>query len=342
MIKIYANIPGLKDGTCWYRGAGPMKALQRDYRDTFDITIVDGSAEVDWHDVADVDIAFLQRPHHMRCRGFFNLSSLFTKKIVCDWDDDLNGLHPSNPSFESYDDPNTKKLISEFMKECTSAWTTTIAMKESIDRRAGKDKAVVIPNAWADQWFKMGEPGNNNTVIWRGGSSHTMDKLEFAPEIEKVAARSPLWKWVMIGDRCWEFRGRIPPDRMANGQWLPTPLFLANYVNCQPGIVMVPLQDNAFNRAKSNISWMEGVAAGAIVVCPDWPEWRVPGTMRYQSVNDFAEVLTDAMNLPITKRKEMAMEGQEHVKQHYLLSDINRLRADALLQLAGTREAKHE
>jgi hypothetical protein len=44
---------------------------------------------------------------------------------------------------------------------------------------------------------------------------------------------------------------------------------------------MVPLHVSDFNRAKSNIGWIEAVHAGAITVAPDFQEWRRPGVINY-------------------------------------------------------------
>jgi hypothetical protein len=38
-------------------------------------------------------------------------------------------------------------------------------------------------------------------------------------------------------------------------------------------MMVVPLRDNAFNRAKSNIAQLEATFGGMLTVGPKWPEW---------------------------------------------------------------------
>jgi hypothetical protein len=46
--------------------------------------------------------------------------------------------------------------------------------------------------------------------------------------------------------------------------------------------MFVPLVDNEFNRAKSNIAWLEGTWAGAKTIASDLPEFNKPGVTVYK------------------------------------------------------------
>lgn len=332
MIKINAHIPEKADGTSWYRGAGPLLALAHANRD-LQITFYAHGDAVDWPELADTDVAILQRPFSAKCAEFFGICDLFRAKCIMDWDDNFGSIHPSNPTAFLYKDQNIKNIVKGLRQKMDACWTTTQHLADSIDQDAGGKKTVVVPNAWPDMWFDFAEPGDNNLICWRGGSSHTGDLLEFAPAMGRVCGKFPLWEWLAMGDPGWPILEHIPETKLRHQQWAHAPLYFKNLLARQPAIVIAPLQDTAFNRSKSNIAWMEAVAAGAVCVCPDWPEWRKPGTFRYQSREDFAETMQKAISTPRKKRAEMAREGQQYITENLLLSKVNELRLDTITKL---------
>ena len=99
-------------------------------------------------------------------------------------------------------------------------------------------------------------------------------------------------------------------------------------------IQIVPLADDAFNHAKSNIAYIEAAAAGAVSVVPSWPAWRhngmlLPGSMSYCSTTDFYE----AVAYGIEHESEMAGTAKtawEYISSRLFLSDVNEKRRQIL------------
>ena len=60
-------------------------------------------------------------------------------------------------------------------------------------------------------------------------------------------------------------------------------------------LAVVPLKDNLFNHAKSNLAWIEATCAGAMTLAPDWPEWRRPGVSNYESPLNFKKLLRERL-----------------------------------------------
>ena len=96
-----------------------------------------------------------------------------------------------------------------------------------------------------------------------------------------------------------------------------------------PFIHLVPLAPNRFNEAKSNCSWLEATAAGAMVIAPGFlPEFVRPGIRNYTTGQAFVEAVKAAMvewrdgamhpNVEIS-RKDIRRAG-------LLLSETNKVR----------------
>jgi hypothetical protein len=113
-----------------------------------------------------------------------------------------------------------------------------------------------------------------------------------------------------------------------------------------PFIHIVGLEDNPFNRAKSNVAWVEASAAGAVVLAPDWPEWQRPGVQTYTDPEDFERKLK-ALMLDYTKEevrgdgRELhwrALESREFIAKNQTLRKTNETRIEILRELAELAE----
>ena len=87
-----------------------------------------------------------------------------------------------------------------------------------------------------------------------------------------------------------------------------------------PSCLHVPLHDNPFNRAKSNIAWIEGSYAGAVCVVPAW--WNVPGALSYTDGPSYYEAIKSVIKGEVDKKKLNA-EAWEFIMDTLPLSKVN-------------------
>jgi len=93
----------------------------------------------------------------------------------------------------------------------------------------------------------------------------------------------------------------------------------------RPTVLIVPLKDCEFNKAKSNIAWIEGVFSGGIALAPDWEEWKRPGCITYSSPDDFMNKLERILSGRIDVARERKA-GWDYIRTELNLSRVNRLR----------------
>jgi len=96
------------------------------------------------------------------------------------------------------------------------------------------------------------------------------------------------------------------------------------------------LSDTPFNRAKSNISWIEATYAGSSVIAPEFlPEFaNMPGVITYNELMDsvFENVKDFNKSLAITNDLSW-----RYIKENLLLSQVNNLRYQSLLALKNSK-----
>ena len=97
----------------------------------------------------------------------------------------------------------------------------------------------------------------------------------------------------------------------------------------QPNFVVVPLQDDPFNRCKSNIGWLEATYFGAVCLASCLPEFEKPGVVLVNDSDSLHAWFKD-IDEDFTQRELLFYDSVQEIKKNYLLSRVNQQRAEAL------------
>lgn len=319
MIEIIALCPSVLDGTSWYRGAGVLNAMKKQFKDV-NVTY---PKSVGWSDMTGADIFFLQRPYreeHLACGRLAKSCGL---KIWVDYDDLLTGITPDNPSFNTYASCEKRILSCLEIADVITVSTPELAIAYG---ELSQKNCHVIPNAWNDIVFPFMETPKKEEegvtkILWRGSDTHVRDLHEVKDQIVSLSKEHPDWEWTFIGFHPWFFDG-MPKFEFVQAMDVIT--YLDSLRRNKFDVIIVPLSDTPFNRCKSNIAWIEGTQAGAVCVAPDFPVWQRNGVVNYSP------------SLPFEKQVGMAVEASRSgdnlersiytIRNALALSDVNRLR----------------
>lgn len=335
MIKIMAASPGRSDGTSWYRSAGPLARLQQDY----DIQVLEyGNNEVEWSDMIHFHVLFLQRPSLKRHLKLMNEAMFLGLKIWIDFDDLLWHVPDSNPVAASYNTEEAQQIMEIILKSampqfCTITVSTKALADEVLLVNPGA-RVVVIPNALDERRLfpKINQLNNKRGLLgWRGSDTHLMDLVRYRIAIEK-----------MIETYDVEFIGHRPQYLLGDYKYVPPRGILRYFAELKWRrweAFFVCLEDNRFNRCKSNIAALEAFYAGALTVAPEWPEWNIPGLYNYSTGSNFNMALVDAvescLNMTETRRQAAWKMMYDEVMLKYTLGATNNARACMLQELTG-------
>ncbi len=140
-------------------------------------------------------------------------------------------------------------------------------------------------------------------------------------------------RWYFQGYNPYFITERMPEHKALTNTHIPIDTYFRHIHSAiRPSLCIVPLWDSPFNKAKSNIAALEAAFAGAPALVPDWAEWKLPGSIRYSSVEDFEKKLDDALSNPDVL-KEKAKETWDYVSTHLMLKQVNQQRAAILREL---------
>jgi hypothetical protein len=301
-----------------------------------DVEFVQLKDDVNWDTLCGFDLLFLQRPSNHAHKATAVLAKRLGIKLWLDYDDDLFNVPVSNPACLTYGDRAVQRDVMSLMAmaDCITVSTANLQKKYTNFNK----NTFVVPNAWNNRlmWYREADKvARAKVVLWRGTRTHAEDLDTFLPEIAVAAKEYPDWKFVFIGGAYWKTHKYIPEGQLSVIEPMEQSLFYETIYKLGAKIMIVPLVDNEFNRAKSNIAWQEGSFCGSAVLCPMWEEWKNPGAANYDGVEAFGALLRTMMmpnNCPLS---EWADISWKHIQECLTLDEVNLQRMDIMKQLLG-------
>lgn len=333
MIRVLTFAPSLVDGTSFYRLGGVMPYLNKEYSD---IEIYDASHkdQPNWHDYAGFDIVVFQRPFIEPHLKMISMMKLMGLKIIIDYDDDILNLPIHNPYYINYN--GNRGNIENIIKMADEVWVSTPALKETIVKL--NKNVTVVPNAHNDYIFPVNKkmPFNSKTkkVAYRGGTTHEMDVYSRLDEWVSIVNKNMKTTFYFIGARfpyleskCGDNYNIVPGSHILD--------YFRNINMINPNIFIYTLEDTQFNRAKSNISWIEATYAGAAVLAPDYlSEFIRPGII---SFNESMQDIFNAVKKNNLLLQEMNEESWDYIQNKLLLSYVNQKRYQSILDVQNRK-----
>lgn len=331
MIRILLLCPSPNDATSYYRGVGPFARLQKDYRDIAVYMSPELDLDVNWSVLAPADIVFLQRPFH---RTHLKMAQAIHRAGIplwVDYDDDHFHLAFENPSYDAFMNEETWNNTAECLRLADVVTVSTQPLAELYGKYNANVR--VIPNAIDDAVFgNRPAPLREKVVLWRGAAGHGRDLDSVSQDLIDISHDPAFsdWTFHFVGDRPWRV---IEKMRDSHTHWSssePMLSYLEKLWQTRASIVICPLVDDQFNRAKSNIAALEALYAGALPIVPDYlPEFAGLG-LTYGTV-PFKETLAEAMlgDYPVG----MQEQAWAFANQMYSLQTTNKVRNEIVSEL---------
>lgn len=333
MKTLLVNCANETDATSLYRGMGPLSHLKRKHGE-FDIMQVQHHS---WATMAFADAVFLQRPTTKQHRGLAELARLSNKPLWVDYDDLIFQLPDSNPSAEYFSKPDVQRNVAEMIAMAQVVTVSTRLIAEQFDplrKKAGREPCRVIQNGLNRQMFpRHAEQGmsRNPVVLWRGSATHDADVASQVHGIRRLVEQNPTFVFTFIGSPGWMLKDMLRGKKNVEyGKPMdPMEYFEAIRV-LRPTLMLVPLQNNPFNQAKSNIAWIEATYAGAVTLTPSMPEWQDISCVRYHDNQSFIDEAQNVLNG--LNRKTGELEGSASLVQASAMNELERFDLDQINQ----------
>lgn len=281
------------------------------------------------------DVLICQRPSSQRDYQAMLLAKQYNVRVLADYDDLLFQVPNVNIAAAHFGKDEVQETILNCYKLSDHVVVSTDPLADYMNQAFGK-RPQVINNAHNDIVMpvfqpEMNEPKNGiSTVLWRGSNTHLGDLMKYRDAFQDFA-NIDFHFWGAAPDLAigkdygghmdtWNYKPWHPgmPDYFKKGKML------------QPNFVVVPLQDDPFNRCKSNIGWLEATYFGAVCLASNLPEFDKSGCYTFVVPTEL-EVNFDLINNSDSNELDFFYQlSVEEIKKNYLLSRVNQQRAEAL------------
>ena len=268
-------------------------------------------------------------------------------RIWVDMDDLIieNHIPPANQFAAIF----REKAISESLKTClgmadvVSVSTNTLKKALVFYGYAPSDKIHVIPNALPDwAWNKRSpyrKPAPRPLIAWRGSQTHTGDLML----LRDAFTDYPNLDFLFIGSEPWplyeRYGGKLSKVLLKDWTRGQAKYFKALKAE-QPDYSVVCLENVAFNHAKSNISMLEFMLAGAPTIAPAYmPEFNIPGVIQYgnpkaapgeHNADSLAAIFRHIDEGKDIGHREAYQACEEYISNNLVLSVVNKQRLNLL------------
>lgn len=232
----------------------------------------------------EADIIVVPRPHEEQWHHGFKQLQNGGKKIVIDFDDDMFNISPFNPAYQEYgskpythilpdgkEQPiwvegfnfNTKanqRRLDGFKISCELADMITVTSPVLADvYKKYNNRVAVLPNCLdMREWRKLDivKP-RNRKLFWTGGGSHFWDWYLMRNVLPEIMWTYTDVELVILGAVFPESLKGLPQDRVKTFKWCHTRAYPYVVASINPDVAMIPLQENHFNKCKSEIKYVE-------------------------------------------------------------------------------------
>jgi len=195
----------------------------------------------------------------------------------------------------------------EIMSMCDEISVTCKYMKEYYREKTGNQKITVVPNYPPKFWFqglynkkRLLEGFEKNKkrprIIYTGSGTHidvinrTNQVDDFTHVVDYIIATRKDFKWVFMGAFPLKCKPFIDNGEMEFHNWAQMFDYPQGIYDLNGIISYAPLIDNRFNRAKSNIKYLEAGNLGIPCVCQDFETYEVaPQELKFTTGEEFID-----------------------------------------------------
>ena len=302
------------DGTSFYRAVAPFGYLSR----KTGLHLIE-SPEWNWGVLSKCNAVFMQRPYSDEHLAIANLCRQMNVPLWVDYDDDYSCIPDWLPSIQ--DSLGSNESLDNMRAIVDSAAVVTVSTGAL---RHIREDAIVIPNALNTYIWPMCQSSRRDRITWRGSATHLGDIEPILPALETFHTEHMDWELHFLGSVHYRANqlGTVH-------SYIDILNFMEAWHGLCPAIHICPLADIPFNHAKSNNAWLEASSAGAMVVAPDFPEWRRPGILNYPE-GGFGATLEEAVEMGDAKRIEAVERSRAFITENLTLDIVNRQRFEIL------------
>jgi len=234
-------------------------------------------------------------------------------------------------------DDDIRSATIDMMSMCDEITVTCDFMKQYYMDKTGNKNITVIPNypprAWLDQYDELTVEKNYSKrkkkprVLYAGSGAHfdvdnnVNQQDDFGHVCDTVLKTMNKYQWIFIGAFPRRLSQYVKQGKVEFHNWT----YLMDYPRLvqkvKPNVMVAPLADNNFNRAKSDLKFIEGCALGAPAICQDLCTYE-NAFFNFTTGDEMVDQIDHVMSDKSFYMKQVR-KGRQHIETRWLENPQN-------------------
>lgn len=268
-------------------------------------------------------------------------------KLIYEIDDlifseDIPEYNKFKPAFT---DPSIRKNCQEIMELCDEVTVTCEFMRDYYKGKTGNQNITIIPNYppkwWMGNFYNDKKISENYDVhqkkpriLYAGSGAHfDVDNRvgqndDFAHVCELIAKTHDKFQWVFLGAFPLPLHSLIKAGKLEFHPWEQLYKYPDKIYKLNVNMMVAPLQNNTFNKAKSDLKYIEASCYGLPIACQDLCTYE-NAPIRFNTGDEMISQVEDTlskkgryMNICAKARKvaeSRFLENEENISKYYEL-----------------------
>jgi len=243
-----------------------------------------------------------------------------------------------NRNKDAFTSDEIRGSILDIMNMCDEVTVTCDFMRDYFIEKTGNKNTTVIPNYLLKWWFdrhynlqnliKGYDKNKKRPVIsiFASGThvdvtNRTNQNDDFTAIVQAVIKTRKQFKWQFYGCYPLPLKPFIDSGEIVYKEWAQLPDFPGTMAASGTQLAFAALQDNNFNRAKSNIKLIEAGAMGIPCICPDMVTYK-DAMLKYKTGDEFIDQIKYALK-DQDKYTKLCKRSREHAERFWLEDERN-------------------
>ena len=251
-------------------------------------------------------------------------------------------FHEDIPDYNKYKtaftDPKIRQSAQEMMEICDEITVTCPFMRDYYASKTNNKNVTVIPNFMPKFWIG-GKSDINRTmesyeknkrkprILYAGSGAHfdVENRTKFRDDFEHVndAIRRTVdkYQWVFLGAHPLPIRDLIQNGKIEFHPWKRLYEYGQGLYDLNVNMIVAPLQDSTFNRAKSDLKYIEACALGLPIACQDLCTYE-NAPIKFRTGDEMIDQIESTLR-DRKRYKSLCKKASQYADTRWLEDDMN-------------------
>lgn len=243
-----------------------------------------------------------------------------------------------NRNRDAFTAPEIQNSIKDILSMMDEIVVTSEYFKDFVKQKTGHNNVSFVPNYLMKWWFdrhynindlvKKYDKNKKKPIVAIFASGTHVDVAnrnnqqdDFSTVVQHIIKTRTEFDWRFYGSYPLSLKPFIARNEIKYFPWVQLPDFPQAMADSGAQITFAALQDNNFNRCKSNIKLIEAGALGLPCVCPDMVTYK-DAFLKYTTGNEFIDCLKTALKNQHTYIQH-CKKARQHAEKFWLDDEPN-------------------